>query len=282
MTYLATYPVNGDGSEVWRSFAKDGSLPNQAPPVASSGDALAGAFAVRFTLGPHETRLVPMALSWDLPVVQFGGGRKWNRHYTQFFGTEGTHAFEIARTALEHQEEWSKAIDAWQKPIAEDEQKPLWYRGELFNELYDLADGGTVWGHERDRSRQPRSPLGQRRQLQLPGVLRLSLLRHLGCALLRVVSAAALLAGDREAGDAGVHRHDSRVESAALYLGLEERPRSSTGRIHAQGSRRCAPRPRVRPGEDPFVNTNQYNYQDVSNWRDLNSKYVLMVWRDTC
>lgn len=34
------------------------------------------------------------------------------------------------------------------------------------------------------------------------------------------------------------------------------------------------------PGEDPFVNVNQYNFQDVSNWRDLNSKYVLMVWRD--
>jgi non-lysosomal glucosylceramidase len=28
------------------------------------------------------------------------------------------------------------------------------------------------------------------------------------------------------------------------------------------------------------VNPNQYNYQDVSNWRDLNSKYVLMIWRD--
>ena len=28
------------------------------------------------------------------------------------------------------------------------------------------------------------------------------------------------------------------------------------------------------------MNANQYNYQDVSNWRDLNSKYVLMVWRD--
>jgi len=36
----------------------------------------------------------------------------------------------------------------------------------------------------------------------------------------------------------------------------------------------------VSPTEDPFVNANQYNYQDVSNWRDLNSKYVLMVWRD--
>ncbi|MGC2666988.1 MAG: glycoside hydrolase family 116 protein, partial [Candidatus Acidiferrales bacterium] len=29
-----------------------------------------------------------------------------------------------------------------------------------------------------------------------------------------------------------------------------------------------------------LVNINQYSWQDVTNWRDLNSKYVLMVWRD--
>jgi non-lysosomal glucosylceramidase len=102
ITYLATYPTSSDGSEVWEPFSKDGRLPNVAQPIASSGDAFAGAFAVRFTLAPHETRLVPMALSWDLPVVQFGGGRKWEREYTKFFGSEGTHAWEIARTALEH------------------------------------------------------------------------------------------------------------------------------------------------------------------------------------
>jgi non-lysosomal glucosylceramidase len=34
------------------------------------------------------------------------------------------------------------------------------------------------------------------------------------------------------------------------------------------------------PGEDPVVNPSQYNYQDVTNWRDMNSKYVLMIWRD--
>ena len=128
VTYLATYPAANDGSEVWKPFSKDGRLPNQALPVASSGDPLAGAFAVRFTLGPHERRLVPMALSWDLPVIQFGGGRKWNRRYTRFFGAEGTHAWEIARTALAHQEEWSQEIDAWQRPIVEDETKPAWYR----------------------------------------------------------------------------------------------------------------------------------------------------------
>jgi len=42
----------------------------------------------------------------------------------------------------------------------------------------------------------------------------------------------------------------------------------------------AAPHDLGAPGEDPIVNPNQYNYQDVSNWRDLNSKYVLMVWRD--
>jgi non-lysosomal glucosylceramidase len=41
-----------------------------------------------------------------------------------------------------------------------------------------------------------------------------------------------------------------------------------------------APHDLGSPLEDPFVTVNQYNYQDLSNWRDLNSKYVLMIWRD--
>ena len=109
---------------------------------------MAGAIAVRFTLAPKEKKLIPMSLSWDLPVVQFGGGRKWIRHYTQFFDASGTNAWKIARTALENNQRWSDQIDAWQKPYVEDESKPAWYRGELFNELYIVADGGTLWAHE--------------------------------------------------------------------------------------------------------------------------------------
>ena len=58
-------------------------------------------------------------------------------------------------------------------------------------------------------------------------------------------------------------------------------------RTRSQISKPCSANRLVRPRtilgsptEDPFVNVNQYNYQDVSNWRDLNSKYVLMIWRD--
>jgi len=280
VTYLASYQASGDGGEVWRPFSKDGRLPNEAPPVASSGDPLAGAFAVRFTLGPHEKRLVPMVLSWDLPVVQFGGGRKWNRHYTHYFGAEGTHAWEIARTALEHQEEWSRAIDAWQKPIAEDQHKPLWYRGELFNELYYLADGGSVWAHERDGVGNPAHPSASINDSFT--YLECFDYPYYGTSDVRFYGSFALLRFWPEIEKQEMREYTDTIPESnpqhyiwgwksARDHQLVEFTRKTPGAVpHDLGA----------PQEDPLVNSNQYNYQDVSNWRDLNSKYVLMVWRD--
>jgi non-lysosomal glucosylceramidase len=34
------------------------------------------------------------------------------------------------------------------------------------------------------------------------------------------------------------------------------------------------------PAEDPILRVNQYNYQNVTVWKDLNSKFVLQVYRD--
>jgi non-lysosomal glucosylceramidase len=34
------------------------------------------------------------------------------------------------------------------------------------------------------------------------------------------------------------------------------------------------------PTEDPFFMVNQFNWQDTNGWKDLNSKFVLMVYRD--
>ena len=279
VTYLARYDGMGDGSEVWKPFSKDGRLPNQVPPIASSGDVFAGAIAVRFTLAPHESRLIPMVLSWDLPIVQFGGGRKWLRHYTHFFGTEGTHAWEIARTALEHQEEWSKAIDAWQKPIVSDEHKPAWYRAELFNELYYLADGGTLWGYERDNG-NPAHPAAKDQDsftymecFDYP---------FYGSLDVRFYGSWALLRFWPE-----IEKQVMREYTATIP---ESNPQKyiwgwKSFREHemVEFTRKvpgAAPHDLGAPQEDPVVNPNQYNYQDVSNWRDLNSKYVLMIWRD--
>ena len=34
------------------------------------------------------------------------------------------------------------------------------------------------------------------------------------------------------------------------------------------------------PEEDPIFQVNQFNWQNTTDWKDLNSKFVLMVWRD--
>ncbi|XP_037980164.1 non-lysosomal glucosylceramidase-like [Motacilla alba alba] len=47
--------------------------------------------------------------------------------------------------ALTHYEEWERKIEAWQNPILENSQLPSWYKSALFNELYFLTDGGTIW-----------------------------------------------------------------------------------------------------------------------------------------
>jgi len=156
VTYITNWAPSGSGKEVWQPFSADGRLPNAAPDVASAGEPMAAAIAVRFTLAAKEKKVIPMALAWDLPIVEFGGGRKWLRHYTKFFDTSGTNAWKIARIALENDQSWSRQIDAWQRPYIQDESKPLWYRGELFNELYTLADGGTMWAHELNGVGNPR------------------------------------------------------------------------------------------------------------------------------
>jgi non-lysosomal glucosylceramidase len=265
---------------VWRIFAANGNLPNQAPDVASAGEPIAGAIAVRFTLAPHEKRMIPMALSWDFPVVQFGGGRKWIRHYTEFFNASGTNAWQIARTALEHDDYWSHDIDAWQQPYTQDESKPAWYRGELFNELYMLADGGTVWAHELNAAPNPKHPSSK--SADTFSYLECFDYLFYGTSDVRFYSSFPLLKfwpeiekqEMREYTDTVAESNPQRYEwswKVQHEHQFETLSRKAPGSVpHDLGS----------PTEDPFVNVNQYNYQDVTNWRDLNSKYVLTIWRD--
>jgi non-lysosomal glucosylceramidase len=280
VSYLTDFDPQGSGAELWRSFAATGTLPNQSPDVASAGEQMAGAIAVRFTLAPHEKRLIPMVLSWDLPIAQFGGGRKWVRHYTKFFDASGTNAWAIARAALENEQQWSQQIDAWQKPYVEDESKPAWYRGELFNELYMLADGGTVWAHERNDDPNPNHP-----SANSPDIFSyLECFDYLfyGTSDVRFYSSFPLLKFWPEIEKQEMQEYtDTIAESNPQHYEwswklqhehqFDAFPRKVAGSVpHDLGA----------PTEDPFVNVNQYNYQDVSNWRDLNSKYVLMIWRD--
>ncbi|MDZ7338779.1 MAG: GH116 family glycosyl hydrolase [candidate division KSB1 bacterium] len=130
----------GDGADIYADFA-DGRLCNA--PLDASGSAAALAVTVR--LAPGEETTVPFVLSWYFPRVRFGEGTEWYRRYTEYFGTEPGHAFEVACEALAHMDEWEAQVDLWQQLIISEPCYPDWLKQAALNELYYDTFGGVFW-----------------------------------------------------------------------------------------------------------------------------------------
>ncbi len=271
VSYRSRFPLTG-GGETWADFAADGRLDNlddQTP--AAPGEQIAGALAVTVDLQPGESRVIPLALAWDLPMTQFDAGAKWYKRYTRFYGASGRQAWTIAADALAAYPEWKSAIDLWQQPILQDARRPDWFKTALFNELYYLVDGGTVWENGRVGGEPPADGLGGFAYLEsvdypyyntfdvhfYASFALAELWPELQKRLMRDF-AAAIPAGD----PADTHQLLSTGETVV---------RKVPGAVpHDLGS----------PREDPWGRVNAFNYRDTNNWKDLNSKFVLQLWRD--
>lgn len=273
ISYQTTFEANGDGKPVWDAFAKDGRLANDDQNWVSSGEPLAGAIVVRFTLKPGEKRAVPMAISWDFPVVEFGAGRKWFRHYTDYYGTSGANSFAIARDAIQHSSEWSAAIDEWQAPYIKDESKPLWYRGMLFNELYVVADGGSFWGRPVESDIKTLSQFAFMECFDYP---------YYGTLDVRFYGSLPLVKFWPELDKQELRQFADTVlrewPEKNVWVWKSQQLEDPVLRIRKKKG--AVPHDLGVPQEDPFFGVNQFSWQDTSGWKDLNSKFVLMVYRD--
>jgi non-lysosomal glucosylceramidase len=273
VTYQTTFDPSGSGKEIWEPFSKDGRLSNSNDTWTSTGESLAGAIAVRFTLEPGEKRVIPMTIAWDQPIVQFGAGRKWNRRYTDFYGTSGLNSWAIARDGLKNAASWSDAIDAWQAPYSNDESKPLWYRGMLFNEIYVLADGGSFWG--RPVGADPKTPpiYSFMECYDYPFYETLDV-RFYGSMPLIKFWPDLEKGVMREFADTVPHEYNERM----VWIWKSQQTLSTVFKIRkAKGA---VPHDLGVPEEDPFLQINQFSWQDTNGWKDLNPKFVLMVYRD--
>ncbi len=273
ISYQTTFIPEKGGAEVWTPFSTDGRLANSDEKWISSGEVLAGAIAVRFTLQPGEKRIVPMVVSWDLPLVEFGEGRKWYRHYTDFFGTTGKNATKIAAEGLKNARAWSDAIDAWQAPYINDETKPEWYRGALFNELYILADAGSIWGRPAGADSKTHPSFAFMECFDYPYYETLDV-RFYGSVPLAKFWPDIDKQVMRQFADTVPQQDSDKLlwnwKSDQQHK-LVFRNRKVKGAVpHDLGA----------PEEDPFFKPNQFSWQDTNGWKDLNSKFVLMVYRD--
>ena len=273
VTYLATFDPGGDGKEVWQSFSKDGRLSNNGDKWTSTGEQLAGAIAVRFTLEPGEKRIIPMVISWDMPIVEFGAGRKWYRHYTDFYGTSGLNSWAIARDGLKNAAAWSDAIDSWQAPYVNDESKPLWYRGMLFNELYVLADGGSFWGRALGENPKTRPVYSFMECYDYPFYETLDVRFYGSMPLLKFWP-------DIEKGVMRAFAATVPQESDEKMIWIWKSQQTGTNNFKIRKAKGAVPHDLGVPNEDPFLQINQFGWQDTNGWKDLNPKFVLMVYRD--
>ncbi|GAB4370426.1 MAG: GH116 family glycosyl hydrolase [Elainellaceae cyanobacterium] len=270
--YHTRWNPKGSGAELWQSFAQDGSLPNLNDETpASESEQVGAAIAVRFTLAPGETKQIPFILAWDFPVTEFAEGVNYYRRYTDFFGRSGENAWEIACTGLQHYPQWQQQIQQWQQPILDRPDLPNWFKMALFNELYDLASGGTLWS-----AASAHDPVGQFAVLEcldyrwyesldvrLYGSFALLMLfPELDKAVLRAF-ARAIPAEDTHTRTIGYYYTIGKPSPQALRKAKNATP-------HDLGA----------PNEHVWEKTNYTSYQDCNLWKDLGSDFVLQVYRD--
>jgi len=269
--YQGRWQPTGDGSEVWFPFCRDGSLSNQLDESpAGSNEAIGAALAVRFSLQPGETRQIPFALAWDLPVTEFATGITYYRRYTDFFGWDGGNGWAIASTALKHWQQWQSNIIKWQQPILDRDDLPNWFKSALFNELYILTAGGTLWSAADDRD-----PLGQFAVLECIDYrwyesLDVRLYGSFGLVMLWPELDKSVLRAFARA----IPTSDARTRVIGYYY-----TQGVASPIAVRKAAGATPHDLGAPNEHPWEKTNYTSYQDCNLWKDLGSDFVLQVYR---
>lgn len=268
-TYNTHWNPEGDGRDLWNSFAATGRLTNFEDAGISAEQQIGGAIALRFTLSPGETKQIPFALSWDLPVTEFAAGKSAFRRYTDFFGQDGRNAWAIAQTALTHYRTWQENIQTWQQPIL-DQDLPQWFKMALFNELYDMASGGTLWSAASEAD-----PVGQFGVLECldyrwyesldvrlyGGFATLLLWPELEKSVIRAFARAIPTA-------------DPKPRIIGYYYTIGEKDHMAPRKLNG-----ATPHDLGAPNENPWLATNYTSYQDCNQWKDLSSDFVLQVYR---
>ncbi len=269
--YHSRWNPVGKGEDLWQSFGIDGSLSNYIDDTsATEGEQIGAALAVRFTLQPGETLEIPFVLAWDFPVTEFASGINYYRRYTDFFGRDGLNAWAIASTVSQYQS-WRSQIQSWQQPILDREDLPNWFKMALFNELYNLTSGGTLWSAASEVD-----PIGQFAVLECLDY------RWYESLDVRLYGSFALLMLFPEleksvirAFARAIPKSDDTPRVIGYYLTIKAESPIAVRKVAG-----ATPHDLGAPNEHVWEKTNYTSYQDCNLWKDLGCDFVLQVYRD--
>jgi non-lysosomal glucosylceramidase len=233
-------------------FSADGVLSNTV------GNNTIGGIAFKVTLAPGQSVKIPIVLSWDIPIAQPSTGDKWYREYTRYWTRTGTNSWAIAQDALANYASYESQIDTWQNGILTNPYYPEWLKTMLFNELYIYFDGGTMWEAGAASGQQDNTSEDMFSHLES------YIYEFYGTSDVRFYGSWALFLNWPD-----IDKQALRQFSDSIYTTRTDRPAALGTCAHDFG--------------DPtnvFEHWNAYIYRDSTTWKDLNSKFVLMVYRD--
>jgi non-lysosomal glucosylceramidase len=245
---------SGSLANLQSAFQSSGTLGN------TTGNDNTGGLAFKVTVAANETTIVPMVLAWDIPIAQTGTGNAWYREYTRTYGRSGANSWKIATEALDNYFVWEAEIDAWQNAILNDSKYPDWLKETIFNELYYYFTGGTMW-EAGAASGQADNP-NEDKFTSLESYI----YPDFGTSDVAFYGSWAL----------ALHWPEiDKVQLKVLCDSIVTNP-MSVGRPAPLGT--CA---HDVGGRDTLWSIwNDYTYRDSTKWKDLNSKLVLMIYRD--
>ncbi|XP_055381934.1 non-lysosomal glucosylceramidase isoform X2 [Condylostylus longicornis] len=277
ITRCTKFDPSSNGEKLWNELNENGIIKEEIIDENLKSKDIGVALSAQVLVKSKKTQDLEFSLAWDMPVINFSKKLKEHkRYYTKYFGDSGDAGPKLCDYALKNYSYWEKLIDSWQRPILEDSNLPDWYKSAIFNELYYVSDGGTLWltcdsSFDKELAYDdPRLAYGR----------------------------FAYLEGHeyRMYNTYDVHFYASHA-LANLWPNLQvsmqydvmdaitaeiNDPRKNLfdGKMTPRKTKSCVPHDLGDPDEEPFVLINCYNIHDVGEWKDLNSKFILQTYRD--
>lgn len=285
LSYQEYFYLHGTGEELYKQFSEDGTLKNILPPNMLEHQNYGSAIAIKVTLEPKEVREIPFVLAWDLPIVHFGEKSNRYKYYTRFFSETGKNSWAMAEKALKDYPSWSRQIDEWHQEIVKKSKindhilsprsRQNYYRA-LINELYFLSDGGSFWDAET-------GDFGLLECFDYPFYETLDVRFYGSFPLLKFWPEIELRIMERFSET--ITLEDKAKVRFNFYTDDLEKPlplNPNERRLYYDHKKiyGSCPHDLGSPKDQPFDHPAAYTWQNTNYWKDLNPKFILLVYRD--
>lgn len=281
ITCLNAFAENGDGREVWDTFSKDGTLQD----TVSKEDHYShltnspGAICAKAKIDPGQEKIITFVLTWDFPILDTVYKTKWYKKYTNFFGKDGRNVGKIARKAFSNQERWLVDIEKWQDKYLKLD-KPDWFKTFLINELYFIADGGTIWTSGKvppEEENQTARTLTVRKQEEHFGTLECFDYPFYETLDVRFYGSFPLIKLWPDLEKVIMKDYIKTILMEDLEKKFFNHPLDQT--TAERKLKGACPHDLGAPFEDPFIKVNSYMHVNINKWKDLNPKFILLIYR---